>query len=247
MPIYDYTAIDDYGKKIEGQCEAQGEKDLEEILSQRGLYLLEAKEKYAIAKSQKVEVVSPTPTPDSYNYRKEVQGAREIHFHQHIYNVPEAPKPWSDFTIWTLLWLIFFFPVGLFLLWQKKYTPKWFKITISAIAGLYGLLYLPFANTPSTAPVVPNYIQSNMPADSPSFNKTGYLEGYEPGGGIVIVYRESILTEQRAVLAQNTKFVVPNHTKAEIVSSSFPFLRIKIKEGQHTGEEGYVLTDWYKE
>ncbi|MDO8127674.1 MAG: hypothetical protein Q6359_10675 [Candidatus Brocadiales bacterium] len=54
MPLYDYTGIDDYGKSHKGQCEAQGEKDLEVILSQRGLYLLETREQYQIIKSQRV-------------------------------------------------------------------------------------------------------------------------------------------------------------------------------------------------
>lgn len=140
MPIYDYTAIDDYGKKIEGQCAARGEKDLEKILSQMGLYLLEAKV------------------------------AEEIHSHVH-YESPRADIRESGFfafskerfNFWTLLWLIFFFPVGLFFLWRrKKHVPLWSKIIVTMGFGLWSLIYF-FGPKESKVPVIPSYIQANIP------------------------------------------------------------------------------------
>lgn len=43
MLLYTYTAIDDFGKKVEGRLEAESEKGLEERLAKDGYYLLEIK------------------------------------------------------------------------------------------------------------------------------------------------------------------------------------------------------------
>lgn len=152
MPKYIYTAIDDHGWKLKDTLEAENEKALEEYLAEKGYYLLHAEEIKEVVKYKKPEVVRPEIIHDGGKSKtKEATtepGVKELHYHQHVHyhtSEPEPPKPWSDFTIWTILWLIFFWPVGLFLLWRKKYTPQWFKIAATSCLAFWGLLYLPFS------------------------------------------------------------------------------------------------------
>lgn len=61
MPIYKYTAIDDHGEKITGELEATDDKDLENKLSNGGLYLLEMQSMTAIAPLANTTVAAPKP------------------------------------------------------------------------------------------------------------------------------------------------------------------------------------------
>lgn len=95
MPLYDYRGIDDYGKEHRGQLKAENEKDLEKKLAEKGYYLLEAKEVRAIVKAskpvKKVVPIEKDVPPEFHN--KITEGAKEVHFHQHIHQAPEPPKP----------------------------------------------------------------------------------------------------------------------------------------------------------
>lgn len=95
MPLYDYRAIDDYGKSHDGQLKAEDEKDLEKKLAEKGYYLLEAKEVRAIVKvSKPVKKAVPIKEDVPPGFRNTVtEGAKEIHLHQHIHQAPEPPKP----------------------------------------------------------------------------------------------------------------------------------------------------------
>lgn len=139
MSIYEYTAIDDYGKRIDGELEAVSEADLEAKLASRGLYLLQCRVKAQIVKASpyKAEEESHTYQDDSSK-----EGA---HYHVH-YHAPQPgiqpphhqgfPYIFGDFTLWTLLWLIFFWPVGLYLVWKKQAVAKWVKVTLSIVFGI---------------------------------------------------------------------------------------------------------------
>jgi len=95
MPLYDYRAIDDYGKSHDGQLKAEDEKDLEKKLAEKGYYLLEAKEVRAIVKvSKPVKKAVPIKEDVPPGFRNTVtKGAKEIHLHQHIHQAPEPLKP----------------------------------------------------------------------------------------------------------------------------------------------------------
>lgn len=171
MPRYKYTAIDDQGRKSEGVQEAENEKALESILAERGYYLLGAEEVRELVKVQtkgksypkKAEAFQPEIIPQQGE-----DTAKEVHYHQHVhYHTPgqETPRPWSDLTVWTILWLIFFWPIGLYLLWRKEHTPQWFKTAMTTSMALWGLLYLPFSGKSH------DKTQRVIPAPSVSYNK----------------------------------------------------------------------------
>ncbi|MDI6761374.1 MAG: hypothetical protein QMD05_11155, partial [Candidatus Brocadiaceae bacterium] len=90
MPLYDYRGIDDYGKEHRGQLKAENEKDLEKKLAEKGYYLLEAKEVRAIVKAskpvKKAVPIEKDVLPEFHN--KITEGAKEVHFHQHIHQSP---------------------------------------------------------------------------------------------------------------------------------------------------------------
>lgn len=97
MPKYTYTAIDDYGKKLEGVLEAENEKALEEHLASKGYYLLNAEE-------GRVEP-SPQESPLSRESPKK----------------PRKLKKWLAIGLGSFLGLLLLlFIVGLFLPEQQK-------------------------------------------------------------------------------------------------------------------------------
>lgn len=144
MPTYQYTAIDDHGRKIEGTEYAETEKELETKLAMGGYYLLSAEEIKSPAKVSPHRT-SPSMPPyisEAEGRKADTSGVSEVHYHQHVhYGTAEGVAggekgSWSDMTLWIILWLIFFCPVGLYLVWKKEHIPMWFKITISAVIGL---------------------------------------------------------------------------------------------------------------
>lgn len=204
MALYDYRAIDDYGKSVDGQLEARDEKELEEKLAEKGYYLLEAKERWAIIKAPRTVV--PPEGADKV-VTKSVGTPQDIHLHKHEHYEASIHLPFilgltgllliiggcfAPFITIPVLGSIALFldgrgdgmgivvlsGVAIWLLLIKRYKAMLIPVGLSAGVTLADVIYFVHLKTYESSPSpIPNF---NNP-----FEAAGYELGQRLGGALI--------------------------------------------------------------
>lgn len=95
-------------------------------------------------------------------------------------------KPWYQKNIAIIILLIIFWPVGLYLMWRYTQRAKGLKITLSVIAGLFGILFIYAALNPTPILSVDNVKNGKISTDDKSYTVSGTLTGLTDGVAITV-------------------------------------------------------------
>lgn len=95
-------------------------------------------------------------------------------------------RKWYQTTVAVIVLLIVFWPVGLYLMWKYTSWAKGLKITLSVIAGLFGILFIYAALNPTPILSVDNVKDGKISTDDKSYTVSGTLTGLRDGVTITI-------------------------------------------------------------
>jgi hypothetical protein len=95
-------------------------------------------------------------------------------------------RKWYQTTVAVIVLLIVFWPVGLYLMWKYTSWAKGIKITLSVIAGLFGILFIYAALNPTPILSIDNVKDGKISTDDKSYTVSGTLTGLRDGVAITI-------------------------------------------------------------
>lgn len=119
---------------------------------------------------------------------------------------------------WTLIWLLFFYPVGIFRMWKKKQFSLSLRIVLTALFILISVYVLGAGGQSSTQPDIPTSQEYNMAVPTPSRTPSptprefdsiedAFKQGFEEGLGDTDD-REQIIKESMENIKESTNEIL---------------------------------------